>query len=95
MINKHYKCKHEERIITLCEDTASIKATVKATQKQINGNLETFRTHVMRGTRWRIGIVVLAASLLTSIVTGVFYYGKMVKTVEHHDQIIMTVIKEN
>ena len=95
MTIRHYKCKFEKKIIELCENMASVKATTEATRKEINGNLKAFQRHVDHGVRWRVGILIISATLLLSIAGAIYSYGKISQTVEHHNRIIMTVIKEN
>ena len=95
MTVKHYKCKFEKKIIEICENVASIKATGEATRREINGNLKAFQRHVDHGVRWRVGILIISATLVISIAGAIYSYGKIAQTVKHHDKIIMTVIKEN
>ena len=92
-MNRH-KCKFESKIIKAFEDIAAIKVVTKETQKDINGNLERFKTHVNHGVRWRIGILLLAATLIISLGGAIFKYGKLARSIEYHETLIVEVIKE-
>jgi hypothetical protein len=79
-------CKFEDRIITMSEDISSIKSTVQALDRRINGSIDDIKTHIGHGTKWRLSIVGVGASLLIFMGTVVHWSGRICEKVEHHDK---------
>jgi hypothetical protein len=72
--------------IEVRERLARIEEKVGAIEKTINGNINDIKTHIEHGNRWRLAIAGIAASLLLSIMSGVFAYGKLCGLVEDNTQ---------
>ena len=68
------------------ERLARIEEKVIAIDKRINGSIDDIKTHIEHGIRWRLAIAGVAVSLLLSIMSGVYAYGKLCGLVEDNTQ---------
>ena len=75
------------------ERLARIEERLISVDKRINGSIDEIKTHIEHGTRWRLAIAGVAFSLLLSIVSGVFAYGKLCGLVEDNTQEIARLRK--
>ena len=75
------------------ERLARIEERLISVDKRINGSIDEIKTHIEHGNRWRLAIAGVAFSLLLSIISGVFAYGKLCGLVEDNTQEIARLRK--
>lgn len=89
MTEHELPCKYQDKILTLCEDTAEIKAVTVGLDKRINGTLNQMADHINQGAKWRTLIVSIALGLVINIVAFAYMYGQLVQAVKHNTKALV------
>ena len=84
----HEECQYQDKILTLCEDTAEIKAITKGLDKRINGTMVSIQQHIRDGSVWRTLIVSVGMAVIINIVCVAYMYGQLAKQVEVNCEIL-------
>lgn len=79
--------------VDIRERLARIEERVVNIDKRINGSIDDIKQHIEHGVRWRLAITSVAVSLVLSIISGVFAYGKLCGLVEDNTQEIARLRK--
>lgn len=88
-------CKHDDKMMKMAEDIASIKATILAIDRRINGSIDDIKLHIAHGTKWRLSIVGVGAGLLISIMTFMHWSGRLCEVVDRHERQLQSTGDKN
>ena len=68
--------------IQLFSDMQVIKNTVLNLDKRINGSMDSIKTHIEQGSKWRMTIATVGIGLILSIMGAVYAYGRVCERVD-------------
>ncbi len=85
MTEQHVICTEKETL-------GSIKATLEALDKRINGSYETFNNHIIQGRGWRGAVIGTAVMVIMQIIMFAYVYGNLSKTVNVNERILQREI---
>jgi len=79
--------------VTLCEDMAIVKTTVINLDKRINGSIDDINDHIKNGSKWRLAIIGVSATIIINIFIAVYWYGRLSERVDTLHSVIITNVE--
>ena len=72
--------------LDFAQTLARVEERVIAIDRRINGSIDDVKAHIEHSGKWRIGIAGVAIGLIVSIMSAVFFYGKLCSVVEDNTE---------